>query len=166
MHLCVGYTGVTRKVLIKLRPKNRKGAPLCKYTGVTRKVPFKLRPKDRKKVSDRYWKGVVPQGKQKPRKEGNKIWEDRAVTPLRKTKTDWVWLDIFHSCFGTDFRQLCFGGWTRQNHWLPGLLTAVNSMHASSAQVFLSLSGVIPVRAYRVKINHWPFLHVAAHVAM
>ena len=38
-------------------------------------------------------------------------------------------------------------------------------MHASSAQVFLSLSGVFPVWAYRVKINHWPFLHVAAHVA-
>ena len=54
MNLCVGYTGVTRKVPFKLRPKDRKGAPLCKYTGVTRKVPFKFRPKDRKKVSDRY----------------------------------------------------------------------------------------------------------------
>ena len=42
-----------------------------------------------------------------------------------------------------------------------GLLTAVNSIHASSAQVFLRLSSVFPVWAYRVKINHWPFLHVA-----
>ena len=32
-------------------------------------------------------------------------------------------------------------------------------MHASSAQVFLSLSGVFPAWAYRVKINHRPFLH-------
>ena len=38
-------------------------------------------------------------------------------------------------------------------------------MHASSAQVFLSLSSVFPVWADRVEINHWPFLHVAAHVA-
>ena len=38
-------------------------------------------------------------------------------------------------------------------------------MNASSAQVFLSLSSVFPVPVYRVKINHWPFLHVAAHVA-
>ena len=52
-----------------------------------------------------------------------------------------------------------------KNHWLLGLLTAVNSMHASSAQVFLSLSGVFSVWAYRVKIKHWPFLHVDAHVA-
>ena len=44
-----------------------------------------------------------------------------------------------------------------KNHWLLGLLTVVNSMYASSAQVFLSLSDVFPVRAYRVKINHWPF---------
>ena len=106
-----------------------------------------------------------PEGKQKPKKQMNKIWEDRAVTPLRKTETDWEWLDFFHSCFGTDFRQQCFGGWTRQNHRLLGLLTAVNSIHASSAQVFLSLSSVFPVWAYRVEINHWPFLHVAAHVA-
>ena len=48
------YTGVTRKVSFKLRPKDRKGAPLCRYTRVTRKVPFKFRPKDRKKVSDGY----------------------------------------------------------------------------------------------------------------
>ena len=34
--------------------RHSKGAPLCRYTGVTRKVPFKLRPKDRKKVSDGY----------------------------------------------------------------------------------------------------------------
>ena len=34
--------------------RHSKGAPLCKYTGVTRKVTFKLRPKDRKKVSDGY----------------------------------------------------------------------------------------------------------------
>ena len=47
-----------------------------------------------------------------------------------------------------------------KNHRLLGLLTTVNSMHASSAQVFLSLSSVFPVWAYRVKINHWPFLHV------
>ena len=52
-----------------------------------------------------------------------------------------------------------------KNHRLLGLLTTVNSMHASSAQVFLSLSSVFPVWAYRVKINYWPFLHVAAHVA-
>ena len=48
------YTGVTRKVPFKLRPKDRKGAPLCRYTGVTKKVPFKLCPKDRKKVSSWY----------------------------------------------------------------------------------------------------------------
>ena len=142
-----------------------KGAPLCRYTGVARKVPLKLRPKDRTKMSNGYWKGSCPEGKQKPRKQRNKIWEDRAVTTLRKNETDWMWLDLFHSCFVTDFRQLCFWAWTRQNHWLLGLLTAVNSMHASSAQVFLSLSSVFPVWAYRVKVNHWPFLHVAAHVA-
>ena len=34
--------------------RHSKGAPLCRYTGGTRKVPFKLRPKDRKKVSDGY----------------------------------------------------------------------------------------------------------------
>ena len=45
------------------------------------------------------------------------------------------------------------------------LATAVNSIHAYSAQVFLSLSSVFPVWAYRVEINHWPFLHVVAHVA-
>ena len=45
--------------------RHSKGAPLCRYTGVARKVPFKLRPKDRKKVSDGYWKGVVPQGETK-----------------------------------------------------------------------------------------------------
>ena len=33
-------------------------------------------------------------------------------------------------------------------------------MHASSAQVFLTLSSVFPVWAYRMKINHWPFLHM------
>ena len=57
------------------------------------------------------------------------------------------------------------GGLTRQNHRLLGLLTAVNSIRASSAQVFLSLSSVFPVWAYRAEMNHWPFLHVVAHVA-
>ena len=34
--------------------RHSKSAPLCRYTGVTRKVSIKLLPKDRKKVSDRY----------------------------------------------------------------------------------------------------------------
>ena len=141
------YTGVTREVPFKLRPKDRKGAPLCRYTGVTRNVPLSSAPKIGKRCPMGTEKVSCPEGKQKPRKQRNKIWEDRAVTPLRKTETDCVWLDLFHSCFGTDLRQLCFGGWTRQNHWLLGLLTAVNSMHTSSAQVFLSLSSAFPVWA-------------------
>ena len=136
MHLCVGTQELQERYRLSSAPKIGKRCPM-----------------GTENVS-------CPEGKQKPRKQRNKIWEDRAVTPLRKIETDWVWLDLFHSCFGTDFRQLCFWGWTRQNHWLLGLLTAVNSMHASSAQVFLSLSGVFLVRAYYVKINHWPFLHV------
>ena len=52
--LCCGSVsllGVNFRVVTSQRKTN---APLCRYTGVTRKVPFKLRPKDRKKVSDRY----------------------------------------------------------------------------------------------------------------
>ena len=141
VHLCVGTQELQERHRLSSDPKIGKRCPM-----------------GTEKVS-------CPEGKQKPRIKRNKIWEDRAVTPLWKTETDWVWLDLFRSCFGTDFRQLWFGGWTRQNHWLLGLLTAVNSMHASSAQVFLSLSGVFSVWAYRVKIKHWPFLHVDAHVA-
>ena len=140
------YTGVTRKVPFKLRPKDRKDAPLCRYTGVTRKVPFKLRPKDRKKVSIGYWKSVVPRGETKTEEtEEQNLRRQSSYSPSENW--DCLWLDLFHSCFGTDLRQLCFGGWTKQNHWLLGLLTAVNRMHASSAQVFLSLSSAFPVWA-------------------
>ena len=81
------YTRVTRKVPFKLRPKDRKGAPLCRYTGVTRKVPLSSAPKIGKRCPMGTEKVSCPEGKQKPRKQRNKIWEDRAVTPLRKTET-------------------------------------------------------------------------------
>ena len=54
------------QLLILAKPtRHSKGAPLCRYTGVARKVPFKFCPKDRKKVSDGYWKFVVPRGETK-----------------------------------------------------------------------------------------------------
>ena len=67
-------------VPFKLRPKDRKGAPLCRYTGVTRKVPFKLRPKDRRKVSIGYCKKC-----RAPR--GNKNRGFRGIE-FEKTETD------------------------------------------------------------------------------
>ena len=125
-------------------PRGELDAPLRRYTGVTIKVPFKLRPKDRKKVSDGCWKMCrAPRGNKNRGNRGIKFDKTEQLLPFGKLR-----LTECDSCFGTDFRQLCFGGWTRQNHWLLGLLTAVNSMHASSAQVFPSLSDVLPVRAY------------------
>ena len=54
-----------RDYLVELRL----GTPLCRYTGVTRKVPFKLRPKDRKKRCPMGTENVsCPEGKQKPRR--------------------------------------------------------------------------------------------------
>ena len=67
------YTGVTRKVPFKLRPKDRKGAPLCRYTGVTRKVPLSSAPKIGKRCPIFTEKVSCPEGKQKPRKQRNKI---------------------------------------------------------------------------------------------
>ena len=68
VHLFLGAQELSRScyLLILATPtRNSKGAPLCRYTGVARKVPFKLRPKDRKKVSDWYWKCVMPRGETK-----------------------------------------------------------------------------------------------------
>ena len=60
--LCCGSVsllGVNFRVVTSQRKTN---APLCRYTGVTRKVPFKLRPKDRKKVSKILKKCRAPRG--------------------------------------------------------------------------------------------------------
>ena len=115
-----------------------KGAPIFGYPGVTRKVPFELRPKDRNEVFEGN-EGGAPYGGKNPRKQRNKLWEVRAVTPFLKTQTDWVWLDLFHSFFGTDFRQLNFTGWAWQNHWLLGQNYNSKCTHASFTEVFLSL---------------------------
>ena len=91
MHLCVGTHELQERYRLSSAPKIGKRCPM-----------------GTENVS-------CPEGKQKPRKQRNKIWGDRAVTPLRKTETDRVWLDLFHSCFGTDFRQLSFSLRQKQN---------------------------------------------------
>ena len=145
MHLCVSTQELQERYRLSSAPKIGK-VHLCVGTQeLQERYRLSSAPKIGKRCPIGTEKVSCPEGKQKQRKQRNKIWEDRAVTPLRKTETDWVWLDLFHSCFGTDLRQLCFGGWTRQNQWLLGQLTAVNNMHASSTQVFLSLSSAFPV---------------------
>ena len=147
MHLCVGTQELQERYRLSSAPKIGK-VHLCVGTQeLQERYHLSSAPKIGKRCPMGTEKVSCPEGKQKPRKQRNKIWEDRAVTPLRKTETICVWLDLFHSCFKTDLRQLCFGGWTRQNHWLLGLLTAGNRLQASSAQVFLSLSSAFPVWA-------------------
>ena len=73
--------------------RHSKGAPLCRYTGVTRKVPFKLRPKDRKKVSDFTEKERAPRGNKNRGNRGIKIEKTEQLLPfgkLRLTESDLI----------------------------------------------------------------------------
>ena len=54
-------------------PRAKLVAPLCRYTGVTRKVPLSSAPKIGKRCPMGTEKVSCPEGKQKPRKQRNKI---------------------------------------------------------------------------------------------
>ena len=76
MQLCLGAQGVSRScyLLILATPtRHSKGALLCRYTGVARKVPLSSAPKIGKRCPLGTEKVSCPEGKQKQRKQKNKI---------------------------------------------------------------------------------------------
>ena len=149
MHLCVGTQELQERYRLISAPKIGK-VHLCVGTQeLQERYRLSSAPKIGKRCPAGTEKVSCPEGKQKPRKQRNKIWENRAVTPLRKTETDSERDLVFSThasertwdnCVsGVELDKItgCLAYW---QHW-------VNSMHACSAQVFLSLSSAFPVWA-------------------